>query len=174
MRVEDCFYFGFILRGHGIKGELKALVEVDDISPYRKKELVYALRGGQLVPFSIEFLRPQKGEEILLKLKGVDDRDTADAMAKTELYLPLSDLPELDDEFAFYFHEVEGFTVQDEVLGTLGQVERIQEMPAQDLVVMMHEGKEILIPITDEIVLGVDREKRLLLTHLPEGLLDVF
>lgn len=173
MRLEDCFFLGYIQRGHGIKGEVRATFEVDDVTRYRKKELVYALRGGQLVPFSIEYLRPQKSNEVLIKIKGIDDRDTADSLARTELYLPLTDLPQLDG-YSFYYHEVQGFTVQDDVLGELGEVLRVMEMPAQDLVMMWYKGNEILIPITDDIVLGIDRENRKLLTHLPDGLLDIY
>lgn len=173
MRLEDCYFIGYIQRGHGIKGEVKAVFDVDDPSRYRKKELVYALRDGQLVPFSIQYLRPQKAGEVLIKFKDVEDRNLADELARTELYLPIDELPPLN-EFEFYYHEIKGFQVQDEVLGELGTVLQVAEMPGQDLVVMLYNGAEVLIPITDAIVLGVDRPNQKLLTNLPEGLIELY
>lgn len=173
MQVEDCFMLGFILRPHGIKGELKAVFDVDDISQYKKKESVYVLQGKKLIPFSIEYIRIQSQRDVILKLREIRTRDEAETVAKCELYLPEDQLPELND-YQFYFHEIKGFVVQDEVLGTLGKVNKALEMPAQDLISMDYEGREVLIPITDDFVLKVDRENKIVFTHLPDGHLDVY
>ena len=74
----------------------------------------------------------------------------------------------------FYYHEIVGFQIEDKTLGPLGKVRGVKEMPGQDIVAMIHEGFEILIPITDEIVIRADRERKVLETQLPEGLLEIY
>ncbi|MCB9230332.1 MAG: 16S rRNA processing protein RimM [Bacteroidia bacterium] len=173
MNVEDCFHAGFIARAHGIKGELRVIFDVDDINAYKKKASVYLLREGKLTLFSVQYIRLLSGREALVKFKDVEDRTQAEAMAGTPVLLPLSELPELSGN-KFYYHEIVGFQVEDQQHGTLGKVREVREMPGQDLILMVHEGKEVLIPITDQIVLRPDRERKVLETNLPEGLLEVY
>jgi len=45
---------------------------------------------------------------------------------------------------------------------------------AQDLIAMNYQNNEILIPVSDEIVKTINREKEELYTNLPEGLLEIY
>ena len=45
---------------------------------------------------------------------------------------------------------------------------------AQDVIIMIYKGIEVLIPLTDEIVPSVDKKKKEIITQLPDGLLDVY
>ena len=71
-------------------------------------------------------------------------------------------------------HCIINFDVVDEQKGKLGKVTAIYTSEAQDLIAMAYENSEILIPVSDEIVKTVDREKKELYTNLPEGLLEVY
>ena len=62
----------------------------------------------------------------------------------------------------------------DENFGEAGIIEEVLEYPHQAVLRVLHKGKEILIPITDEIILEVDRETRTIRTRAPEGLIELY
>ena len=79
----------------------------------------------------------------------------------------------VEDE-QFYFHEIIGFIVQDENLGEIGPVLTIYDAGPQDLLAIEHKGREILLPINDETVKKVDRNKKQIFVNIPDGLLDIY
>jgi 16S rRNA processing protein RimM len=173
MRVEDCFLLGRILKPHSLHGELKVYFDVDEIDEYEDLESVYILQGSKLTPFFVDRVHPISPTMAIVKFRNVHDRTEAESLAGLDIYLPEEDLPELGPG-QFYFHEIKGFTVVDARHGTLGPVIRVDEFPAQALLVMQWEGKEVLIPIAGDIVGVVDREARTIATQIPEGLLEVY
>ena len=56
-------------------------------------------------------------------------------------------------------------------MGTVGEVYSVS---TQNLISFDYQGSEALIPIVDNIVTGVNREKRQVFVELPEGLLEVY
>lgn len=173
MKPEDCFELGYIARAHGVHGEVRATFDVTDIRKYRKKESFWLMKFGKMAPFAVDSIHIMSDNEALIAFKEVTSREAAEQLRGSTILLPLNELPKIP-KGKFYHHEVEGFTVVDSKLGPLGQVKEVQEMPAQNLVVMMYKGSEVLIPIVKHIVKGIDRDKREMYTTLPPGHLDVY
>lgn len=173
MRVDDCYYLGSIGKAHGRKGEVKAYLDVDYIEEYKEMESVYALKGNKLTPFYIDEIRITGPNHAIVWFKDTTSREAAEALAGIELYLPLDCLPDLEAG-QFFYHDVLGFTVQDEQLGVLGTVLRFEESSPYDLMVMGYKDAEVLIPVSYQIVFEADFESKKMLTRLPEGLLDVY
>ncbi|AYA38677.1 16S rRNA processing protein RimM [Hymenobacter oligotrophus] len=176
MTLDECYELGFVVKAHGLKGQMVAELDVDNVEEYLGAEEVYVERpadSGKLHRFQIQRLSVQAGSRVLLKLQNVDRVEDAELFRGLKLYRPLADLPELDED-QFYFHDVVGYTVVDANLGKLGTVESFYEMPEQDLLAMAYQGKEVLIPVVDELVQYADEEARELHVTLPEGLLDVY
>jgi 16S rRNA processing protein RimM len=68
-----------------------------------------------------------------------------------------------------------GYTVSDRSYGEVGKLIAINDSAAQELLVITHEsGKEVLIPLVDELFLGVDREQKVLTIDAPEGLIALY
>ena len=61
----------------------------------------------------------------------------------------------------------------DEALGLLGTVDRLVELPAQTLLAVTSDDGEVLIPIVDEFVRGVDEQGRVVSVSVPESLVDL-
>ena len=125
----------------------------------------------KLVPFFVEEISIS-GKRVILKLEDIDKIEDTEFLLKKDIYLPLAALPEPDEDELFYKHII-GFRVKDKKLGELGLVENIFERAGQDLLVMNHLGKEILIPIDPAIILKTDNKKKILSVDLPEGLMDL-
>ncbi|MCB2378090.1 ribosome maturation factor RimM [Hymenobacter sp. BT635] len=176
MTIDDCYLLGSLGKTHGLKGFVVAFMDVENLDEYRSLKSVYLeLPGkpGKLQEYGVEKLQPQADERALLKLTGIDSIEAAEPLRNAKLYRPLAELPALEDD-QFYFHDVIGYTVVDEVLGELGTVETFYEMPQQDLMGMRYQGKEVLVPVVDELISHADQQAKKLYVHLPEGLLDVY
>jgi 16S rRNA processing protein RimM len=74
----------------------------------------------------------------------------------------------------FYFHEVIGFEVEDEEKGRIGVIEGVYENTRTPLLSIMFNGKEILMPVIDEVILDVNREAKLMKIKAPQGLIDLY
>jgi 16S rRNA processing protein RimM len=172
MKKEDCYQLGTITKPHGLKGALTAHFDVDYPDDYVDLEMVLVeIKKGQLEPFFVEDVR-FKGEEVILVLEEITDIDKALKLKNCALYLPLDELPELPAG-QFYFHEIIGYQVIDKIKGNLGKVENVIELSPQTLVQMMYEGREVLIPLVEQIVTKVDKDNKVLETNLPDGLLEL-
>ncbi len=172
MHKDDCFFLGSIVKKHGYKGQLSAKLDTDEPGKYIKLESVFVEKNKMLVPFFITESRLHK-DFLQVKFEEVDDEETAQSLIGCELYLPLSFLPELTGN-QFYYHEVKDFTVIDKVKGTIGTVKEVSDHTAQALLVIVNGTKEILLPITDEILVKVDRANTTLEVNAPEGLIDLY
>ena len=173
MNIDACYQLGYIVRTHGVKGQVVAFFDVDYPEDYEELESVFLQLNGKLVPFFINALDIQPNGRIILKFEDVDSIVEAEKLKNIPLYLPLDQLPELDED-QFYFHEVIGYSVVDEQLGELGTIREIYEMPYQDLMAMDYQGVEVLIPVQDELILRADKTARKLYVNLPEGLVDIY
>ncbi|WP_017733288.1 ribosome maturation factor RimM [Nafulsella turpanensis] len=172
MQKEDCYLLGYITKPHGLNGEVAAFLDVDSPEEYREMESVFVDINNKLIPFFIEHLEitPKKS---ILKFEEVDNIEAAEELAGKELYLPLNALPPLSGK-AFYYHEIIGFEVIDEVFGTIGPVREVFSNSSQDLAACDHKGKEVLFPITDELIESVDRDNKRLHVKLPDGLIELY
>lgn len=173
MKLDDCFELGYIVRTHGVKGQVIALFDVDYPEDYEELESVFLLIGGKLIPFFIERIEPQANAKFIIKFEDLNTLPEAEKLKSAALYLPLSELPELDEN-QFYYHDIVGYTIVDEVSGELGTVTEVVEMPHHDLISMRYQNQDILIPIADEIVLRTDKAEKKMYVKLPEGLIEVY
>lgn len=172
MDFEACFQLGYVSKVHGVKGEVQCFLDVDVPENYRKMESVFVDIDNKLVPFFIEHLSLQ-GQRAVVKFEDVDSIEQAETLKSKGLYLPLEKLPALEED-QFYFHEIVGYKVEDAQEGVLGIVKGIYELPHQDLIAMEFKGKEVLIPIADEIIRKVSHNHKTLHVELPAGLLQIY
>jgi 16S rRNA processing protein RimM len=173
MNRDGFFYLGKILKSSGSKGHLLIYLDVDDPARYRKTETVFIGIGEDRVPFAVSKMEIRhKGQAILL-LDGVNDAGHAEIFAGREIYLPLSMLPPLKGK-KFYYHEVTGFSVIDKKHGNIGSVSGVLDLPLQALFQVQHGSKEILIPMVDEILVKIDRQKKEIHIEAPDGLIEIY
>ena len=171
MNFESCYQLGYVLKTHGLKGELVFEIDADNPSDYRKMESVFVELNNKLIPFFIEQIQ-LNGSKAIIKFEDINSIDQASPFKGARIFLPLDVLPELEE--GYYFHELIGFQVIDDQEGKLGLISGVYESGHQDLLAMDYQEKEVLIPLTDEIVIKVDKPQKTVYTSLPDGLLDIY
>ena len=170
----EYFQLGFIVRTHGVKGDMIAALDTDSPSRYKKLKVVYLEVEGVLKEYSVTKISVREKERsATLHLMGIEDMTTAENYLRYRLFLPLSDLPKLRGK-RFYFHEVGGFEVVDKNLGVLGPITTVYDRAEQPVVEFDYQGRKVLFPVHDSIILKIDREARQFHVNLPEGLVDVY
>ncbi|MEI7490002.1 MAG: ribosome maturation factor RimM [Bacteroidota bacterium] len=173
MQRDDFYYLGKIIKTVGNKGQLMVHLDVDEPLNYEALESVYLDVYGERIPFFITAIQLKNRNSAIISFSDVITTDEAEEYIGREMFLPLDSLPELSGN-QFYFHEIEGFTVIDKNYGELGILESVLDLNHQALFQVRHGEKEILIPAVDQVIRGIDREKRILSIEAPEGLIDIY
>lgn len=176
MKVDDCFYLGYISKAIGNKGELAFKLDVDSPSSYEGLDAVFIQmqrQDKQLVPFFIEESKIQNNQLLRCKIEGVDNQADAKSLIGKSLFLPIEALPKLEGN-QFYFHEIIGFEVIDQERGSIGKVDKVLEFSTSNLLSIPHANTEILIPINDETIVEVNRDQKTLKVKTTEGLIDLY
>ncbi len=169
---KDYFYLGKITKPFGYKGELFIYLDTDEPKKYENLDAVFIQLDDELLPFIIEQFGFRDEQTAVVKFKDVDFEKSKELIG-AELYLPLSMLPPLTDN-KFYYHEVIGFQVIDQVKGEIGFCTDFIDISKQPIMQIDYHGQEILIPAIDEFFDRIDRENKIIYITAPDGLIDVY
>ena len=167
---EDFIKVGRIGRVHGLRGELKFSAEEDYIEDIIKAQSFLVRLGGQYIPYFVEYLRTTS----LLKLEEVDDKELATLLQHKDVFLPATSIEQIvEPEADTPYEDWIGYTIVDEKLGELGKITAIVDLPQHYLAEVLHGEKTIVIPLHDDLIVGLDVERKALLMELPEGILEL-
>ena len=167
---------GRVAKAHGIGGEVIVEIRTDDPGArFAPGNILHgkASRGGGERDFVVESAR-EHGGRLLLRLAGVTDRDSADALRGTLFVVDSDDLPPIDEPDTYYDHQLEGLhvrTVAGQDVGVLAEV--LHTAAGELLAVRRGDGGEVLVPFVGAIVTSVSLDDRSVEIDPPEGLLDL-
>jgi len=154
----DRICLGIMVGAHGVRGlvKVKAFTEVAaDVAAYGP----VSDKGGRQ-RWRLEVVGPAPGKSadvVLAKVEGVKDRDAAQALHGTEIYVERAVLPALAEEETFYHADLIGLRVEDAAGRTLGTVRAVENYGAGDLLeVTGPDGRDLLLPFTRAAVPLVD------------------
>jgi 16S rRNA processing protein RimM len=171
---EGLILVGEVAGAHGIQGELK-IATLDPGSESIRAGVSVHLGAENSAPVKVRSAR-RAGRALLVRLDGVDSREQAQALYKKQIWLKSEDLPRLKKD-EFYLSEVAGFTVVDAAGTVLGTIQSELAGAPQATLVMRgaapRDGKEILLPAREGVIVAFDRERKTLTVEVPEGLLDL-
>ena len=172
MTVKDLIVVGRIKGVHGIKGELKLLLDVshediDDFTAEVKAKWKSIFIDGK--PYVLEGVRRNK-DILLITLKGLRDRDVAKCFTGREVSIDKALLPKLP-EGELYIYEIVGMGVVTDTGVDLGRVKNVITTGASDVYEVHGPKGEVLLPAIDDVILEVDTEGNRITVHLLEGLM---
>lgn len=167
MAPRDLVSVGVITGAHGIRGEVKLrsfTADPEAIASYSPLETAKGIR------IEIARLRAQK-DGFIAVLKGVTDRNAAEALKGTELFVPRSRLPEPEDG-EVYLDDLIGLPVVLKDGTPLGEIIGVENFGASDLIDVKVEDRKdtVLIPFAGGFIVAADAGK--VIVDLPDGFLD--
>lgn len=169
--MEDYQEIGQTGKAFGTEGALKVKVEARFLDDFLEAPVVFLKLMGKPVPFFLEYIHNES--PLIVKLEEVDSRETALGLAGKSLLLRREDIDEAALQPVFDLSALEGFRIIDQALGEVGVIEEVIELPQQMMAVLQYEEREVLIPLSDQLILNVDAEEQRITMDLPEGLLDL-
>lgn len=172
MKIEDCFYIGYITKTKGLKGEVQVYFEYDEPADL-PLDSVFAEINNKLVPFFISTYKLQNNQTGNFYFDDIDTIEKAQLLIRKKLFLPNNLKPVRDDD-EFLITDLKGFIVHDETAGGLGKIIEIHEYPQQFVAVVSYQFKEIMFPLNDDLIVAIDEENGILKVDLPEGLIDLY
>lgn len=163
---------GKIINTHGINGELKILEQTDFPERFTAGNTIYMINSkNKAIPIEIESYRVMN-KFGLLKIKGYDHIDDAEALKGLELKIEKDQVGELDEGEYYYFEIIgcEVYTINNELIGV---IDSVMSPGANDVWVVKNENKkEFLIPFIPSVVKNVDVKNKRVEIEVMEGLLD--
>jgi 16S rRNA processing protein RimM len=167
-RSEPAFLaVGKLRHAHGVHGEM--LMEVYTDFPERFQPGIVLYLGQEDLQLCLVKSRPHR-EGLLVTFEGYTTPEEVGKFRNQVVYVHTDDRPPLP-EGEYYHYQLIGLRVttrQGEVIGTVAE---ILETGASDvLVVRPLTGSDVLIPVVDEFVLGVDLSAGDITVHLIPGM----
>ncbi len=168
--ADQWFTVGKLVNTHGIKGDVKILPSTDfpDVR-FAPGSRLTLMDPNSSAALEVEILssREQKGMYVL-KLKGYDN------INDVELYkgwtVRAFDSVELEDG-EYYYRDIVGCRAVTDEGEELGSIIEILSPGANDVwVVERANGKQLLLPVIDEVILDVNVRDKTVTVHLMEGL----
>src|SRR3990170_5335209 len=166
---RDQVLVGVIVGAHGIKGEVKLKSFTSDPSSIGRYGPLQSSSGQR---FEISKLKAAK-DDFIASLKTVTDRNEAEALKGTELFVARQKLPKLKTNET-YAHDLMGLDVVLENGSKLGRLVGMPNYGAGDLLEVAVDGNSetVLIPFTNAFVPQDDFSSGRIVVNLPEGYLD--
>lgn len=152
-KLENPIQMAVIGAAHGIKGELRVKTFTQDPLALADYGPLHAKDGRT---FEIVDIRPA-GTVVVVRFKGVGERNAAEALTGTELFIDRSALPREQDEDEFYHADLVGLSVRDDSGATIGKVAAVQNFGGGDILdLTLGSRKGVLIPFTRAAVPEID------------------
>lgn len=135
---------GKIVGVHGIKGEVK----VKSFTAVDKDIASYGTLTDKNDKQALDIKVTGHSKDLLrIKIKGIDDRTTAETLIGTELYAKRGVLPELKDEEVYYETDLVGLKVLDEQKNEVAKVIGFYNFGAGDILeIKLKSGNAEMLP----------------------------
>jgi 16S rRNA processing protein RimM len=162
---------GKIVATHGLQGSL-VLTHVVGSSDWLKKDdvLFLELNKGSFIPFFVQTAKAANDEEYIITVEDVTVVEVAKKLIGKQAYVKEDILSATAADTPLLWI---GFNLVDKDKGSLGPIEDVMQAGPQWLAKLTYEGKEVLIPLIEQMILDVNIRNKYIRMDLPDGLLDL-
>jgi len=159
----DLVLMGYVANAFGIKGYIKVKVQTEQFDSLLDYPKIYLAKDtSNSKEYEIE-AASVAGNELNIKLVGVDDRDSAFLLKGYSIYVPREDFPDLGVDSEYYWVDLIGCKVINSSAVYFGVVSNLLETGANDVLVVILDGVTRMIPFVDQYVLSVDLSNKTIL-----------
>ena len=159
---------GIIVTTHGIKGEFKINPWCDTPHFITEFKTLYLDEGK--IALEVQNSRVHKNT-VLVKAKGIDTPEDAVKLRNKTVYINRDDAD--IDEDSYFIQDLIGMEVLDVDSGKLyGTLSDVSQTGANDVYHINSNGKLLLVPAIEQVVIDIDIEQNKMLIRPLEGLFD--
>jgi len=172
MEENELVRIGKLSRAHGIKGEIRGLIEPELLQRIKKLNILFVSVKGNPLPYFIEYFDLSDSGVCLFKFEEVNDRTEAEKLSGKEIFIKEENLKKKIKETGYGF--LSGYKLFNEKKEEIGVIDNIFELPAHALAQVIINQNEVLIPLTTDSVIKTDKRKKEVTVSIPDGLMDIY
>ncbi|MBL0006461.1 MAG: hypothetical protein IPP25_04550 [Saprospiraceae bacterium] len=170
--VKEFFLLGKTLKSHGTGGHLRLLVEDRFRSYIKPGAFVFLDLDGSRVPFMVQAV--EDGQHFVMLLADIKGKQESDTLTGKEIWLPLEQVKPRHQKSPRNINEKwDDYRIHDQKSGLFYAILRTEEYPQQLMAVVDIEGRDILIPLSDQLITEIDKDQKIIHMEIPEGLLEL-
>ena len=170
--VSTFFLLGKTLKSHGTAGQLRLLVEDKLKTYFIPGEYIFLNIDGSKIPYKINEVN--EDAHFVISLEDINSKEFSDKLTNKEIWIPIEKVKSrhqnaprhLKDEWADYF-------ILDQATLQPHPILRTEEFPQQLMAVIEWKGKEIYVPLHEQLISSIDRKEKIIYMKIPEGLLEL-
>ena len=167
--MKDVLEIGQIVNTRGLRGEVKVNSFSEDPQRFEKVKSIYVKSDKDYKEYEIERVTYVKNQ-VVLKLKGINKIEYAEALRNSYIYVKREDLEELP-EGTYYIADLIGLDVYEENGNLLGKVDDIFSTKSNDVYVVRTELGELkYLPSIPEVLKDIDLPNKKIIVNLIKGL----
>ena len=159
--LSQYLMIGEITKPQGVRGEVKVRPCTCDPERFDGLETVYFEKDGVYTPVRVTVNRIG-GDAVFMSVEGVADRDAAEKLRGTLLYIDRAHAVELDEDSTFLC-DLYGLRGVDDSGRELGRLTEVMQPGGNDVYVFKGPLGEVLVPALKSVVLKVDLEAGVML-----------
>lgn len=164
---------GKIVGVHGIKGTVRIYSYVESLSVFKPGGTIRAKNlEGEEKTYIVEWVKTHK-RHVLGCFKGIESRELAERLIGSILFIEKKNLPDLE-EGTYYWVDLIGLSVYTIDGKYIGRLEAIIPTGSNDVYVVkdlnQEDGREILIPAIESVIVEINLERNMMRVDLPNGL----
>lgn len=154
MKLENPIILGTIGKAQGLRGEVRVKSHTNDPLSLGDYGVLFTKDGKR---FEVLDIRRHK-TVVVVRFLGVNDRNAAEALNGTDLFVERANLSDADlDEDEYFYADLEGLEAFDEFGASWGFIKAIFDFGGGDLIELQAKGeKSVIIPFTQAAVVDVD------------------
>ena len=170
--VHNFFLIGKTLKSHGTGGKLRVAVEGQFKNYIKENSFLFFDLDGSKVPFKVTDV--EEGAHFVIELEDVDNKKDSDILAGHDIFIPIDVVkPRHQRSPRNIKDKWDEYQLFDIRSNTTFTIERVEEFPQQLMAVVMIDERERLIPLSEQLISSIDKQKKLITMELPEGLLEI-
>lgn len=169
--MEDFLRVGVITSTHGLKGEVKVFPTTDNPERFEQLENAFIKYKNETVKVTVKSVKYFK-QYVIVKFKEFDEINLVEKYKSCDLIIDRKDAVELA-EGEYFICDLIGLNVVTDTNEEFGVITDVLTSSANDIYVVKHNDKEVLLPVIEQCVLDVNLEEKKVLVHIMDGLLDL-
>ncbi|MBS1774362.1 MAG: 16S rRNA processing protein RimM [Bacteroidetes bacterium] len=163
---------GKIVATHGLQGAVILKHITGDTTWLKQGDVLFVeLRKGSEIPYFVVAAKASNDEEYIVTLEDVTKVEDAKKLTGKYVYVKEDVLKNVKTDSPLLWI---GFNLVDKEKGGLGTIEDVIQTGHQWLAKLTIEGKEVLIPLVDDMLVDVNIRNKYVRVDLPEGLIEVY
>lgn len=173
IQKSKCQKIGYFQKPHGIKGGISLIFEPQYDLSLENEPTIYVEIDGLLVPyfFAKEGLRFRSAESAIVQLDWIENEDDARKICGLSVFLKEENIVPTEEELTI--HHLVGFLLYDQQIGEIGTIESVEDYGGNLLFLLQYQGREVLIPFNEDLLIGLDEKNKTIEIKCPVGIFDL-